>query len=105
MVKIVFHANNNTLKPRRDHAFLSKEINTHSALLRQNSLSKDPKDFSGCWGSKTKTKTYNNFIKKKKYQLILCRDIHNQRILQSDWIRGTPGHTQQKVVVSDATFP
>ena len=40
-----------------------------------------------------------------RYKLIPSKDIDEQRILQSDWIRGTPGHTQSKVVVSYATFP
>ena len=39
------------------------------------------------------------------YQLIHSRDIDEQRILESNWIRGTPGLTQTKVVVSDVTFP
>ena len=32
------------------------------------------------------------------------RNIDDQTILQSDWTRGTSGHTQPKVVVSEATF-
>ena len=39
-----------------------------------------------------------------KNPLIPSSDIVNQRILQSDCTTGKPGHTQQKVVVSDATF-
>ena len=31
-------------------------------------------------------------------------DIDNQIFLQTDWTRDTPGHTQTKVVVSNATF-
>ena len=42
--------------------------------------------------------------KKLRYQLTLSRDNDNQRILQSDWMRGTTGHTQTNLVVSDATF-
>ena len=30
-------------------------------------------------------------------------DIDDQRILQSDWVRGITVHTQTKLVVSDAT--
>ena len=36
--------------------------------------------------------------------LILSRDIDDQRILQSGSTRGTTGHTQPNVVVSDAAF-
>ena len=36
--------------------------------------------------------------------MIPPRDIDVQRILQSDWTRDTPDHTQPKVVRSDATF-
>ena len=39
-----------------------------------------------------------------KYQLIPSGDIDDQVLLQSDWTRGTTGHTQPKIVVSDATF-
>ena len=38
-------------------------------------------------------------------QLIPSRDIIDKKIQQSDWTGGTPGHIQQRVVVSDATFP
>ena len=31
-------------------------------------------------------------------------DLIDQRILQSDWTRGKPGHTQLKLVVSDSAF-
>ena len=34
----------------------------------------------------------NAMQKKLKYQLILSRDIDDQRILQSDWMKGTPSH-------------
>ena len=37
-----------------------------------------------------------------RYQLTLSWDIKDQRILQSDWMRGTSDHTQSKAVVSDA---
>ena len=40
-----------------------------------------------------------------RYQLISSRDTDDQRILQSDWIRGTNGHIQTKVKVTDPTFP
>ena len=46
----------------------------------------------------------NSMHERLSYQWILSRVIDNQRILQSDWTRGTPGHTQPKVVVLDATF-
>ena len=36
--------------------------------------------------------------------LIFSKNIDDQRILKSDWTRGTTGHIQQKVVVTDATF-
>ena len=39
-----------------------------------------------------------------RHHLILSRDIDEQRILQSDWIRSTLCHSLYKVVVSDATF-
>ena len=42
---------------------------------------------------------------KLRYQLILSRDLAEQRIPQSQWTVGTPGQTQPKAVVSDATFP
>ena len=34
----------------------------------------------------------------------LSQDIDNQRILQSDWTRGTTYYTQPTVVASDATI-
>ena len=34
----------------------------------------------------------------------LSQDIDNQRILQSDWTRGTKNYTQPTVVASDATI-
>ena len=36
--------------------------------------------------------------------LIPSRDINNQKILQSNWMRGTTSHTQSKEVAPDATF-
>ena len=39
--------------------------------------------------------------KNLKYQLISLKDIVDQRILQSDWTRGTPRHTQPKMAVLD----
>ena len=44
-------------------------------------------------------------LTKKHYDgFIFSKDIDDQRILQSDWKRNTTGHTQPKVVVSDAAF-
>ena len=37
--------------------------------------------------------------------MILSRDIDDQRILQSDWMRVTHGHIQQKGIVMYSTFP
>ena len=42
---------------------------------------------------------------RQRYQLITSRDFDDQRIPESDWTRGTPDHTQPRVVVLDATFP
>ena len=42
---------------------------------------------------------------RQSHQLILSRDIDYQRILESDWAKGTPGHTQKRVVILDTTFP
>ena len=39
-----------------------------------------------------------------KDRLAPSRDIDDQKILQSDCVRGTTGHSQPKVVVSDAIF-
>ena len=36
-----------------------------------------------------------------KISIVASSDIDVQRILQSDWMRGTPGHTQPKVVLAD----
>ena len=47
----------------------------------------------------------NSIHKKLRYQLILSGEIHDQKVLQSDWMGGTTDHTQPKVLVSDATFP
>ena len=43
--------------------------------------------------------------KNQRYWLVLSSDIVDQRILQSDWMKGPTGHMQPKVVVSDAAFP
>lgn len=45
----------------------------------------------------------NDYIhtKKLRYQLIPSRDIDDQGILESDWVKGTTDHTKPKVVVSD----
>ena len=40
-----------------------------------------------------------------KVSVIPSRDISDQWILKSDWTRATPGYTQPRVVVLDATFP
>ena len=42
---------------------------------------------------------------KLRYQLIFSRDLAQQSIPQYHWTGGTPGQTQPKAVVSDATFP
>ena len=41
---------------------------------------------------------------KLTYQLILSEYTDDQTMLQSDWMRSKPTHTQQKEVVSDATL-
>ena len=41
---------------------------------------------------------------RQRYHLIPDRDIDNQRILEIDWPRGTPGHNQPRVVVFNAAF-
>ena len=41
---------------------------------------------------------------RQRYQLIPPKDIDDQRILEFHWTRDTPGHTQQGVLVLDATF-
>ena len=43
-------------------------------------------------------------VKNLRYQLIPIRDVDDQKILQSDWMRGKISHSQPKVVVPDATF-
>ena len=40
---------------------------------------------------------------RKRYQLFPSRDVVD-RILESDWPKGTPGNTQTRVVVLNATF-
>ena len=40
-----------------------------------------------------------------RYQLIPSRDIDHEKILKNDKGRGTPGHRQPNVVVTDATLP
>ena len=42
--------------------------------------------------------------KKLGYHLIHSRDIDDQRILQSDWTKGTTGHTHLKELALDAVF-
>ena len=47
-----------------------------------------------------------NFMHKKlRYQLILFKEIDDQKILLSGRMRGITGHTQPKVVVLNVTFP
>ena len=41
----------------------------------------------------------NNSMHKKPYQLILARDIDDQRPMLSDWTRGLTGYIQPKVIV------
>ena len=47
------------------------------------------------------------FMQKTKITIdsSLSRDIDNPKLLQSEYIRGKPDHTQAKVVVSDAMLP
>ena len=42
---------------------------------------------------------------RQRYELISTRDIGDQRILESDWPKSTPGFDQQRVVGSNGTFP
>ena len=44
-------------------------------------------------------------IRNERYWLVLSTDIVDQRVLQSKWMRSTPGHIQPKVEVSDTAFP
>ena len=46
----------------------------------------------------------NNSMHKRWHIRWFSRDIVDQRILQSDWTRGSSGHIQSRVVASDATF-
>ena len=50
--------------------------------------------------------SHDNYLHTKnlRYWLIPSSDIVNQIALQSNWMKGAPGHTQPKVEVSDATF-
>ena len=41
--------------------------------------------------------------KNLRYQLLPIRDVDDQKILQSDWMRGNISHSQPTVVVPDAT--
>ena len=47
---------------------------------------------------------YSKSAANLRYWLLPCRVIGDQKIMQSNWRRGTTGHTQTKVVVSDANF-
>ena len=42
--------------------------------------------------------------KNQRYWMVPSSDNIGQKILKSDWIRRTHGHTKAKVLVSDATF-
>ena len=55
-----------------------------------------------CWEINEKDKTT---MVRQRHQLIPSRDIDDQRILEFNWTKGTLGHTQSRMVVSDATFP
>ena len=55
--------------------------------------------------TKSGSKTLHDYPIQKKKISIIFRDTDDQRILNSDWMRGTTGHIQTKVVVSDATLP
>ena len=44
-------------------------------------------------------------VKNIRDRSIRSRNIDDQKILQSELKRGTTGHTQPKVVISDAAFP
>ena len=44
------------------------------------------------------------YAKNPKYCWTFSKDNDDQRIMQSDWTRGTTGHSQLKAVVSDTTF-
>ena len=44
-------------------------------------------------------------MSQQRNQLISSRNTDDQRILESDWTRGTPGHTQPRVEVLCTTFP
>ena len=49
--------------------------------------------------------TYTSLtVNRIRYQLILSRDIDNQRILKFDWTRDTLSHTQPKVEFSSAIW-
>ena len=45
------------------------------------------------------------YAKSLRSKLIHSWDIDDQRILQSDWMRSTLGHTQPKVVAADPASP
>ena len=65
------------------------------------------------WPNQTKSGSGRHFLPlmtndylhaKLRYHLALSPNIDDQRILQTDWTRGTTGHTQPKVLVSGPTF-
>ena len=55
-------------------------------------------------GSLRLLSSFGDHLKTLRDPSILFTDIGDQRILQHNWTRGTTGHTQPEVVVSDATF-
>ena len=54
---------------------------------------------------KKKIHTHKMPITRQRYQSIPTWDIDDQRTMQSELTGGTIGHTKQKMVVLDATFP
>ena len=42
---------------------------------------------------------------RERYELVPSRYIDDQRILKSDWTRETLGHTHQRLIALEATFP
>ena len=54
---------------------------------------------------KRKDKYKRLTIVRQRYQLFPSRDTDDQRILESDSSKTTPGHIQAEVVVLNATFP
>ena len=42
---------------------------------------------------------------RQRHQLFLSIDIDDQKIPESDWLQGTPSHTETRVAVLNANFP